>query len=66
MSERDWTPGDVIVVGERHVGEGRRMGEIVAVLGEPGHRQFQVRWEDGRESIYYPSSDASLHHPADR
>jgi hypothetical protein len=34
------------------------MGEIIEVIGELGHAHFRVPWEDGRESIVYPSSDA--------
>ena len=49
-------PGDVIVVEERHVGERGRMGEIVEVLGEPGHEHYRVRWEDGPETIFYPTA----------
>jgi hypothetical protein len=30
------------------------------VLGEPGHEHYRVRWEDGHESVFYPSSDASI------
>ena len=59
-----WRVGDVIVVDGRHVGDTRRVGEVLAVLGDAGHPHFSVRWDDGRESIYYPSSDAVVHHPA--
>lgn len=52
--------GDVVVVEGHHVGEGRRLGEILAVLGEPGHEHYRVRWEDGHESVFYPSSDATI------
>ena len=54
-------PGDVIVVEGHHVGEGRRTGEILDVLGEPGHGHYRVRWEDGRETVFYPSSDTTIH-----
>ena len=36
-------------------GAGARRGQIVEVLGEPHHEHYLVRWEDGRESIHYPS-----------
>ena len=49
---------------DRHaVGGRKRQGEIVEVLGEPGHVRFRVRWEDGRETIVSPGSDASLSLP---
>lgn len=57
----DARAGNVIVVEARHVGEPRRTGEILEVLGEAGHRHFAVRWDDGHESIFYPSSDATVH-----
>jgi rRNA processing protein Gar1 len=59
-----WGVGDVIVVDGCHVGDVRRVGEVLAVLGDAAHPHFSVRWDDGHESIYYPSSDAVVHHPA--
>jgi rRNA processing protein Gar1 len=59
-----WRSGDVIVVDGRHVGDVRRVGEVLAVLGDAAHPHFSVRWDDGHETIYYPSSDAVVHHPA--
>jgi hypothetical protein len=53
-------PGDAIVVEGHHVGEGRRTGEILEVLGEPGREHYRVRWADDRETVFYPSSDASV------
>ncbi|MGE5274043.1 MAG: DUF1918 domain-containing protein [Verrucomicrobiota bacterium] len=55
-------PGDVVVIEGHHVGEARRSGEILEVLGEPGHEHYRVRWEDGRETVFYPSSDATVRH----
>jgi hypothetical protein len=53
-------PGDVIEVEGRAVGMPGRSGEILEVLGEADHPHFRVRWEDGHESIFYPSSDARV------
>jgi len=53
-------PGDLVVVHGHRVGEGGRTGEILEILGEPGHLHFKVRWEDGHESIFYPSNDAII------
>ena len=53
-------PGDVVVIEGHRVGETHRMGEILEVLGEPGHEHYRVRWDDGRETIFFPSSDATI------
>ena len=40
-------------------------GEIVQILGEPGHVRFRVRWDEQHESIVYPRfHQAIVHHPA--
>ena len=52
--------GDVVEVGGHRVHEARRLGEIVEVLGEAGHPHFRVRWDDGHESVFYPSSDSTI------
>jgi Domain of unknown function (DUF1918) len=54
--------GDLIVIEGRHVGAHPRKGEILEVPGEPAHRHFLVRWDDGHESIFYPSSDTGVRH----
>ncbi len=50
--------GDSIAVSGHRVGESERLGEILEVLGAPEHEHYRVRWEDGRETVFYPSSDA--------
>jgi hypothetical protein len=55
-------PGDLVVVEGHRVGEGRRIGEILEVLGTPGHVHYRVRWDDDHESVFYPSSDAIIQH----
>ena len=53
--------GDRIVVESTHVGQPRREGEIVDVMpGEGENEHYRVRWEDGHESIYFPSSDCRV------
>ena len=52
--------GDLIVIHGHHVGESSRTAEILEVLGEPGHEHYRVRWEDDRETIYYPGGDARI------
>jgi Domain of unknown function (DUF1918) len=49
----------VIVEGHR-IGEARRIGEILERLGEAGHEHYRVRWDDGHESVFYPSSDSTI------
>ncbi len=39
-----------------------RRGEIVQVLGTPGHPHFRVRWDEGHESIVYPSDHGAIVH----
>ena len=58
--------GDIVAIHGHHVGEPERLGEILEVLGEPGHERFHVRWEDGHESIYFPGEDAVVRRPAPR
>ena len=43
-----------------HVGDHGRTGEILEVLGEPGHEHFKVLWEDEHESVFFPSDDAVI------
>jgi hypothetical protein len=50
--------GDVVEITAHRVGGAPRKGTILEVFGEPGQQHFRVRWEDGHESVFYPSSDA--------
>ena len=54
--------GDLIVIEGHRVGESRRIAEILEVLGTDEREHYRVRWDDGRESIFYPSSDAVIQH----
>jgi hypothetical protein len=59
--------GDRIIVKAHHVGESPRTGVVLEVLGKPDHVHYRVRWEDdGHESIFTPSSDATFEHTAGR
>lgn len=58
--------GDIVVISGHRVGESKRTGEILELLGEPDHRHFRVRWDDGHESLFYPSSDATFAHSTHR
>ena len=50
--------GDLVTTAARRVGESGRTGEILEVLGDPGHAHYRVRWEDEHESVFYPGGDA--------
>jgi len=52
--------GDVIEVEGQTLRDARRLGEIVEILGEPGHVHYRVRWEDGRETLLYPGPGATI------
>lgn len=60
LGARRIEPGDIVETTGRHVGDARRAGEIVAVLGEDAHVRFLVRWENGRESILYPREGTTI------
>jgi len=36
-------------------GQSPRRGEIVELLGRPGHQHYRVRWDEQHESILYPT-----------
>ena len=58
--------GDLVIVEGHRIGEARRIGEILEVLGQPGHEHYRVRWDDDHESVFYPSSDSTIQRPAPR
>ena len=50
------SPGDEIVVDPVHAGEPKREGEILTVQTRDGIVHYQVRWDDGHESMFFPGS----------
>ena len=53
--------GDRIVIESRRVGQSGRQGEVIEVMpGNGGHEHYLVRWDDGHESTYFPSSDCRV------
>jgi hypothetical protein len=52
--------GDLIEIHGHRLGESRRTGEILEVLGTAEHGHYRVRWEDGHESLFTPGSDAVI------
>jgi hypothetical protein len=58
---------DRLVVRSHHVGDPDREAVILEVHGQDGVPPYLVRWNDGHESIFFPSSDAFVeHHPAEQ
>ena len=53
---------DELVVGGRHVGDADRTGVIIEIHGNSGTPPYLVRWEDGHESVFSPSSDTHVEH----
>ncbi len=41
-------------------GEPARCGQIVEILGEPGHEHYKVRWDERHESIVYPADGVEI------
>ena len=52
--------GEHIVVDARHIGTPERRGEVVEVLGQGAEVHYRVRWDDGHDSIFFPSTDAHV------
>ena len=67
-ANNDLAPGTVIIVGGHSVGGQRRAGEILEVIGGPGHHRYRVRWDDDHESIFFPAGDVTIErfHPPKR
>ncbi|HSD81931.1 MAG TPA: DUF1918 domain-containing protein [Solirubrobacteraceae bacterium] len=45
-------------------GEPARRGEILEVLGQPGHHRYRVRWDERHESIVFPADGVTIVRPA--
>jgi len=52
--------GDTVEVVGHHVGEARRLGTIVEILGEPARPHYRIAWEDGHETVLYPGADVRV------
>jgi hypothetical protein len=55
--------GDHLVVRSRHVGEPDREALILEAHGQRGGGPYRVRWSDGHESVFFPSSDCTVTQP---
>ncbi len=49
--------GDQLIVKGRHQGDGDRHGQIIEIHGEQGSPPYLVQWQDGHESVFFPSAD---------
>jgi hypothetical protein len=56
------TVGDEVVVRGRHVADEDRQGTITEIHGENGTPPYLIRWQDGHESLFFPSSDTLVEH----
>jgi len=54
--------GDELTVKGRHQGDEERHGEIIKVDGADGQPPYLIRWRDGHESLFFPSSDTEIEH----
>jgi hypothetical protein len=56
--------GDRLVVHGHRVGQEDRRCEVIAVQGRDGQPPYRVRWSDGHEGLFFPSSDSEVERPA--
>lgn len=51
--------GDWLEARGIHGGPARR-GEVIEILGAPGHQHYLVRWDESHESIVFPADGVIL------
>jgi len=56
--------GDELIVKGFRTGDPERKGVIAEVHGTDGAPPYLVRWSDGHESSFFPSSDTVVEHKA--
>ncbi len=56
--------GDELTVKGLRQGDADRHGEILEVHGSDGAPPYLVRWRDGHETVFFPSSDTIVEHHA--
>jgi hypothetical protein len=54
--------GDRLTILGNKVGAVPRSGSVVECLGSPGSAHYRVRWDDGRETVFFPGSDTVVEH----
>lgn len=52
--------GDELVVDGPHLGDLPRKGEVLEVLTTGGVVHYRLRWDDGTDCIFFPSSDTHV------
>jgi hypothetical protein len=57
------TIGDVIEVDRNEIGVPPRRGTIVAVRGQDDLEHYEVEWEDGHLSTFFPASTTHVVRP---
>jgi Domain of unknown function (DUF1918) len=56
--------GDELTVRGRRQGDGDRRGTILRAGGKDGAPPYLVRWQDGHQSVFFPTSGTEVeHHP---
>lgn len=40
-----------------------RGGQVLEVLGRPGHERYRVRWDEAHESIFFPTEGVRVRRP---
>jgi hypothetical protein len=61
--EMEAAVGDRIIIESNRVGASNRTGEIVEVVDDETGRHFRVRWDDGHDTVFFPSSGgATIEH----
>ena len=43
-------------------GKPSRRGQVVEVLGHPGHIHYRVRWDEQHESVFFPADGVRVVH----
>jgi len=51
--------GDRVVVESERTGRSAREGEILEVLGTDEGIHYRIKWDDGHESIFFPSAGST-------
>jgi hypothetical protein len=52
--------GDRLVVESERAGQPDREGEIVEVLEGAAEVHYRVRWQDGHESVFFPTAGCAV------
>jgi Domain of unknown function (DUF1918) len=53
---------DTLTVKGRRQGDEDRHGEIVEIHGQNGSPPYLVHWNQGSESLFFPSADTVVEH----